>query len=77
MPFSRPYRPSYSRMLCLLVCLPALAACSSERLARNVYEGNQHRAAALQSPQERAGALPPRSHSDYERERERLRQPAP
>lgn len=75
MPFSRPDRPSCARLLRLLACLPALAACSTEQLARNVYEGNQNRNAALQSPQERAGALPPRSHSDYERER--LRQPAP
>lgn len=77
MPFSRPYRSRCSRLLSLLVCLPALAACSAEQWARNVYEGNQQRNAALQSPQEQAGARSPRSHSDYERERERLRQPAP
>lgn len=57
----------------LTAAVLAVAACSTDRLAGNVYEGIQQRNQALKTPQEKSSEPPPQSYRDYERERVRLK----
>jgi hypothetical protein len=61
----------------LLTVMLVVSACSSEHLARNVYDGVQNRDQALKTSQEQNSAARAPSYPEYEKERERLKNPAP
>lgn len=61
----------------LLIGLLVISACSSEHLARNVYDGVQNRDQALKTSQEQNSAARAPGYPEYEKERERLKNPAP
>ena len=48
----------------------AASACTSERMAQNVYEEIRNRNDSLKTPQEKASEPPPQSYPDYEKERQ-------
>ena len=60
----------------VLVCLQ-VAACSTDRLAQNVYEGIQNKNQSLKTPEEKSSAPAPQSYQDYEAERNRLKGETP